>query len=129
MADKFQIPLRGATQSESDWFKKSGIPGMYSEGSIVLNPHIQMSDKMREAIIRNETVRGFLAQRNMMPVFSLTPNQTKVFMSINNGNPYGSMNDIRHTILARILSGDPSALDVTYEQEAYAEQIRKLMNW
>jgi hypothetical protein len=103
---------------------------MYAEdGKIIINPFMEMDDNMRKAIIRNETVRGFLRQRNLMPIFDLTPKQSHIFRSMNGGRGYGNDTDIRSTIVGRILSGDKSALDVTREQEAYADEIRKAMGW
>ncbi len=66
---------------------------------------------------QNEAVRLKMRESNYTPKFAVTPEQRASFK----GTPYANDESaMKQTILARIASGDPSALNVTPEQKMEA---------
>ncbi len=122
--------LRNPYESELEFFQKNpNVSGMATEDNrVILNPYSNLSGAEQNAVILNERAR--LAIRNNLvppPDFDLTPEQIEAFSQIQNGRPYGNMRQIRETIAARILSGDPSALNPTADQMHYAQQLREAL--
>ena len=115
--------LRQPYPSESDYFKTNPrVTGMASEDNrVVLNPHSSMTPNERRSVTMNETARLFMRQHGA-PTFELTPEQQQRF-----GGYSQDPNDIRATIAARILSGDPSAGQPTPEQLEYVRQLSAMM--
>jgi hypothetical protein len=72
-------------------------------------------------VLLNESARVFMRRSGFCPTFSLTAEQESYFAN------YGPMNSIRASIAARILSGDPSALEPTGEQLAFVQELRNRM--
>ena len=123
-----QFPVREPYESELEFFQKNpNVSGMATEdGKVILNPYSELSDQEREAVVLNERAR--LAIRAGLvppPNFVLTPEQTAFFSRINNGRPYGNPQDIKETVAARILTGDPSAQKPTRAQLDYVEELRR----
>ena len=117
--------------SEDKFFKENPYVGgmAAADNSVIINPYSPLSDEVKDLIKVNETAR--LAMRNgyPKPTFDLTPEQKKFFSTIQDGKPYSEdLQDIRETIVGRILSGDPSAGNVTPEQKKYAEGLRRVIN-
>ena len=106
---------------EIDFFRKRpDVSGMATDdGYVILNPFIKLSDKEKESVITNESAR-LIMRKGLIPrpKFSLTPTQNEYFAAYST-NPQ----DIRETIAARILSGDPSAQDFTPEQLIYSRGL------
>lgn len=119
----FEAELRDPSKSELDFFKSNPLTsGMAAEDDrVVLNPFSELSDEERQGVVLNETSRIFMRTKDFRPEFSLTPRQMKQFES------YGTKQDIRETIVGRILSGDPSISDATPQQVLFAGRLRKLM--
>ena len=116
---------RQPSSSEVAFFMNQGrnIPGMMTEDSrITMNPFSELQEQERNSVKINEAVRVALKD-DEPPNFPLTIEQLFSFSSINNGAPYGSMDDIRKTIIARIIANDPSALNVTPEQVNFADNL------
>jgi len=119
------VPLRDPYQSELDYFKKNpNVAGMAADDdSIIINPYSSLSDQEKNAVKVNEAARVHMRSKNtQQPDFELTPEQAKAFST------YGPLESQRQTIVGRILSNDPSALNVSPEQKAYADIIRSKMN-
>lgn len=114
---------------ENDYFRRNPhVAGMATEdGRVILNPYSSLSDDEQGAVYLNEASR-LLMRESSPPSFNITPEQRERFATINNGQPYGSEQDIRETIAARILSGDPSAGAATPEQFAYARGLGHRMS-
>ncbi len=114
--------LRPPYQSELDYFLSNpNVAGMATEDNrVIFNP--TLPEKSRESVFMNELARIALRNRMQVPEFSLTPRQDERFRD------YGKPEDIRSTILARILAGDPSAEDYTDEQSSHVEQLRKIVD-
>ena len=117
---------------EDEYFKANPhVTGMAAQdNSIIINPYSSLSDDMKELVKMNEAAR--LAMRNgyKRPTFNLTPEQKEFFNTIDNGKPYSTdEQDIKETIIGRILSGDDSAGNVTPEQRKYAEDLQKVLKF
>jgi len=111
--------------SEMEFFYKNpGTAGMATEDDrVIVNPYSNLSEIERNALILNETSRVFMHNMpsNERPSFLITPEQGNAFKN------YGSEQNIRETIAARILSGDPSAGAATQEQMAFASSLAEKM--
>ena len=129
----YSYPVRKKLYSGEDEFFKANpnVRGMAAEDNqVIINPYSGLSDEEKQGIIINETAR--LAMRNgyKRPTFELTPEQKEFFNTINDGKPYSTdEQDQRETIIGRILSGDPSAGNVTPEQKKYAEELQRVLKF
>lgn len=91
--------------------------------SIVLNPFSSLSKEQKMAVAKNEAIRHWLEENNVDPKFNLTPDQEKAFA----GTQYGKIKDktpLKHSILARILTGDESAGQITPMQKKWADWVQ-----
>lgn len=110
--------IRDPFESELEFFKKNKhVGGMATEdGKVILNPFSSLSPAEKEAVALNESARLYL-RRIGAPSFSLTDAQKSKFKE------YGSEDDIKSTIAARILSNDPSVSDATDQQIKYVNRF------
>lgn len=109
---------------EEEFFKNNPhVGGMAAEDNqIIINPYSKLSDAEKQAIMLNEAARVHMRSGKIEPPqFALTPEQESAFAK------YGNTTDKQSTIAARILSGDPSALNVTPEQIQYARELKQFM--
>ena len=119
--------IRNPFTSELDYFKKNPtVSGMATEDNkIILNPYAKLKPEEFDAVAQNEAIRLFLKTNNIVPEFSLTKDQTKFFK----GTEYEkNTEEAKKSLLARILTGDPSAKAVTKEQRDFADKIQKQIN-
>ncbi len=119
------VPLRELYRSEDIFFRNNGcVAGMATEdGAVILNPHSALTSLQMEAVLLNEASRVVMTRdARWRPVFDLTPDQSVAFAS------YGSINDIRATIVGRLLSGDSSALTPTSEQTRFVRRLARFMS-
>ena len=109
---------------EDDYFRKNpNVTGMAAEDDkIIMNPYSKLSDVQKQAVMVNEAARVHMRRNFDAPTFTLTPEQEQMFRSYST-NPV----DIRSTVAARILTGDPSAGKATPEQLEYVKRLRKFM--
>lgn len=113
-------------QSELDYFKNNtNVGGMATEDNkIILNPYSNLSNEQKRQVALNEGVRLFLRKNpNYIGNFGLTKQQKQSL-----GNYSDNIDDIRSTILARILTNDPSAGNATIRQKFNAKRIRGAIN-
>jgi len=114
-------------KGELSYFKNNpNVAGMATEDNkIILNPFSKNSPEEQQAVAKNEAIRLFMKVLNVAPEFELTKDQKEFFK--NTAYAKDPMN-ARRTILARILTNDPSAGFLTKEQEeaakALVEQIK-----
>lgn len=96
------------------------VTGMAAEdGRIIFNPH-SAANVNRAAVGKNEAVRLWMRETEYKPDFELTAEQKRAFKGTEyERNPEA----LKGSILARILSGDPSAGNVTPEQLKAAERV------
>lgn len=110
---------------EDEYFKANpNVTGMAADDDkVILNPYSKISDKEKEAVMLNEAARVHMRKKLIdAPNYDLTPEQTEKF-----GSYSKDINDIRQTIAARILSGDPSAGQATPAQQEYVSRLRQFM--
>ena len=115
---------------EDEFFKANpNVGGMAAEDqSVIINPYSTLTDEEKQGIKINETARLAMRGGYKRPTFDLTPEQQEYFNTMNNGKPYSTdEQDIRETIIGRILSGDDSAGNVTPEQKKYAEELQSVL--
>lgn len=110
---------------EDEYFKKNPhVAGMAAEDDqIILNPYSRISDAEKRAVMMNEAARVHMRKGLIdAPRYELTPEQLSTL-----GGYSKNMDDIRQTIAARILSGDPSAGKPSPEQMEYVQRLRQFM--
>ena len=102
------------------------VTGMATDdGQVLLNPNSNLTPQEQEAVIANERSRILMRSGQVpRPTFTLTPTQNEYFQAYST-----DIQDVRETIAARILSGDPSAHDFTPEQLQYVIQNLGLSRW
>lgn len=118
--------LREPMEGEIDFFKNNPhVGGMMTQEDymVTLNPHSKLSDAEKQQVMKNELARVIM-HRTQIPEYQITPEQQYHFSTMNKGRAYGGPEDIRATILARIATGDSSALNATSEQMKYAKQLK-----
>lgn len=112
--------------TEEEYFKVNPhVAGMAADDDkVILNPYSKLSDKEKEAVLRNEAARVHMRSGLLpKPNYDLTPDQAEAFKSYGEGDP----DAIRQTIAARIFSGDPSAKTPTPAQLEYVNQLKQFM--
>jgi hypothetical protein len=117
--------VRKANQEEVQWFKvNQNVSGYASDdGFIVISPFTKLCKKEIKSVCINEAIRLFMREYQINPKIKLTRMQTNFFK----GTVYeNNADEACQSIIARIISGDPSALDYTYPQRALANKIYKL---
>lgn len=116
--------VRNPYKDEDVWFALNPkVAGMAADdGQIVLNPYSGLSAENKSAVAKNEAIRLFMRENNVNPQFKVTPEQMKYFAGTNYGEK-GKEGFLRQTLVSRILTGDPSAGNVTEEQRKVAQDI------
>ena len=113
---------RDPEEGELEFFKKRPeVAGMATEDNkIILNPFSKNSPAEQQAVAQNEALRLFMRQQGTNPEFKLTDEQKEFFK----GTEYAKdQSAAKQTILARILTGDPSAKNATPEQLKAAQEL------
>jgi|WetSurMetagenome_2_1015567.scaffolds.fasta_scaffold260638_3 hypothetical protein len=115
---RFESLLRNPYASEIDYFKNNQhVAGMMTEDDrIILNPYSKLSGIEQKSVINNEGYRLLMKKMNIIPEINISPNQYDLFKNTPYEKDEGAL---KQSILARILSGDPSA-QATEEQIEYA---------
>lgn len=112
--------------SESTFFKVNPqVGGMAAQDNrVVMNPHSPLSATEKQAVAANEAIRLFMRNIGYSPNFAVTPEQQRRFL----GSAYQSdPAALRQTLIARMLSGDPSAGQPTFEQDREARNIGQMI--
>ena len=107
--------------SEDKYLKENpNVAGMATEDDrVIINPYKKMSPDERAAVVKNETLRIKMRKSKFVPNIKITNEQRKAF----SGTAYEKDETaLKQTIIARILSGDPSAM-ATPEQIRYANSL------
>jgi ClpP class serine protease len=110
---------------EESYFKKNPhVAGMAADDNkIIMNPFSKLKDNEKQAVMMNEAARVHMRTKLIEPPnYDLTPEQVTAFKEYSQ-----DPNDIKQTIAARILSGDPSALTPTPAQTEYVSKLRQFM--
>lgn len=93
---------------EDKYFKENPkVGGMMTEDNrVIINPYSKLSDKEKDAIRINESIRLIFKQENIVPNIEISDKQRAFFK----GTPYENNEEaMKQTIMARILTNDPSA--------------------
>jgi hypothetical protein len=126
----YGFELRSPYQGELQYFQKNPhVAGMATEDNrIILNPASGLSEREKMAVAQNEALRLFMKQKNFQPDFDLTDEQMKFFqgMKADYAKPENKM-AARHTILARIMSGDPSAGKASEAQMMAVQKLKAML--
>ena len=89
------------------------------DNKVILNPYSPLSDTEKKAVGQNEALRLYMREHDIDPAIQLNPQQEAFFK----GTPYeNAAVEKKQTVLARILSGDPS-VTATPEQQQYANAL------
>ena len=110
---------------EESYFKANPhVAGMAADDDkIIMNPFSTLKDNEKQAVMMNEAARVHMRNKLIdAPNYELTPTQAEKFATYSK-----DPNDIKQTIAARILSGDPSAGEVTPAQQEYVSRLRQFM--
>jgi hypothetical protein len=113
-------------QGEDTYFKENKhVTGMAAEdGLVILNPYSDISDDEKNAVYLNEASRLWM-RANGVPNIGLTKEQEDALGKTTYAK--AGQEDKVATIIARILSGDPSAGNYTKEQKMAAESVLQQM--
>jgi hypothetical protein len=107
---------------EDEFFRsRPEVAGMAAEdGFVILNPYSSLSKKELSAVAQNEALRLKMREDDFDPQFDLTEDQLKFFKGTEyEKNPKA----IRQTVLARIYSGDPSAMATPEQRKALKQYV------
>jgi hypothetical protein len=122
-------PTRQPSASEVEFFRHNPSVAAYAapDNSVVFNPFATLSQAERESVYRNESARIFMRQnqaaRPTRENFPLTEQQQRMDYPAYPA-PYDPQQSVRETVAARALAGDPSAGDVTPEQQRFTEELK-----
>ena len=114
--------IRKPFAGEDKYFKsRPDVGGMAAEdGKIVLNPYSSLKEQEKMQVAKNEAIRLWIRDNKPELPFDVTKEQAKAFSKTEYGsNPQA----LKETIVARILTGDPSARVATPEQQAFANKL------
>lgn len=117
-----EINLRKPFPAELIWFSREMTVAGYctEDEQIVLNPYLNLSRPQLASVLRNEAVRIFMRKLCLRPDIDLHHDQIAAFT----GTPYEhDIDALRETIIARVVSRDPSAGNVTEKQIGYASAL------
>ena len=117
-------PVRQPYPGEADYFAKNPrVAGMAAEdNAVTLNPGL-LNPAARQSVAANEMLRLFMRQHGLQAPMP-TPEQRKGFV----GTPYEqNLQALGDSIIARALSGDPSAGDLSEEQRKFAAWVQSLL--
>jgi len=113
--------IRKPFEGEDKFFKsRPEVGGMAAEdGKIVLNPYSVLKEQEKMQVAKNEAIRLWMRDNKTEIPFNVTKDQSKAF----SGTEYGSNPQaLKETIVARILTGDKSAM-ATADQRLAANKI------
>ena len=115
-----------------DYFKKNpnvsgmaigaGLNGYDGERRVVVNPYSKLTPEGRKSLVENERIRHFMDETKPQLKFKPTNKQVEYFSGTEYGKPE-NIDKLRQTIVARIMTGDSSAGDVTPEQRKAASSV------
>lgn len=110
---------------EAMFRRRPEVAGMAGEdGWITVNPHSPPGVN-RQAVVKNEAIRLFQRDNGLSYNFPLTESQRNFLAKTEYG---ADPSAARETIVARILTGDPSAGDVTPDQRAAAAMTQAFID-
>lgn len=93
----------------------------FDSGTVSANPYSSLPARSQDSVMENERAR--LLMRDFgRPKFKLTPEQKAAFAEYS-----PRPKDRKDTVMARIVSGDPSSGKPSERQESVADQLRPFL--
>ena len=121
MGDYYGYKVRDQLyRGEDEYFRNnSHVAGMAAEdGTIIFNPYSRGVNF--DAVGKNEAARLWMRENNVEPKFNLTDAQKEAFRGTEYEKDEAAL---KHSIMARIISGDPSAGQITPMQKTWADWL------
>lgn len=115
-------PLRDPYASEDEFFRRRPEVAGYAagDGAVVLNPHSGLPESGKRSVALNEAARLRMMDAGSYFQFPLASHQQRFF----SGSEYEREPQMaRHSVVARIIAGDPSAGPYTDAQRVAAESV------
>lgn len=125
MSEKYYgYEIRKPYDGEDKYFRKNlNVAGMAGEdGKVVLNPYSKNTKQQQQVVARNEAIRLWLRDNKVNPSFNITPEQAKQFADTDYGKPENKLH-LKHTLIARWLTQDPTAGQMTQMQRKWVEWV------
>ena len=119
--------VRDPYESERNYFQQNRkVTGMAAaDGRVILNPYAMLSPQQFDSVAKNEAARLYMRERAFKFDFDPTPEQVQSFR----GSPYANdPHNMSATILARALSGDPSAGTLSPRQQQWVDWLADQLN-
>lgn len=116
-------------QGEDNYFRNNrNVTGMAADdGRVVLNPYANLDDTARQSVIKNEAARLYMRENQNRFKFDFDPTEEQ--MQMFRGSPYENDHyNLRATILARALAGDPSAGTLSARQQQWVQWLADQLN-
>lgn len=87
---------------------------------VMLNPYSKLTKEQQGYVVDNERIRHYMDEKNYNPAFKPTKEQSSFFHGTGYGKPENEK-FLKQTLVARIITGDETAGNITPEQseEAY----------
>ena len=122
LSNKDKLLRTSLYPGEDNFFKNNpNVAGMKTEDKkVILNPYSKLSPKELDAVYINEATRINLDNYSDKPQFTLTDEQKEFFKDTAYGKNEAAAKD---TVVARILSNDPSVKTPTKEQQDYVNKF------
>lgn len=89
---------------------------------VMVNPFSKLTKEQQSYLIDNERIRHFMDEKKYDPPFKPTQKQASFFTGTEYGKPENEK-FLKQTLVARIITGDETAGDVTPEQSKEASRI------
>lgn len=129
MADAWSLlakyPTRQPYPSEDEFFWLNPNVAGYAapDKAVALNPHSSLPTESKMRVALNEATRHHMMDQGTLHKFPITEGQQGFFQSHSPAHYAKDPQMARHTIVARILSGDNSAAPYTPEQRMAADGV------
>ena len=110
---------------EAEFFRLNPQVAGYAapDKTVVLNRHSPLSDASKMHVAINEAARHHMMDQGTLHRFPLTDGQRGFFQRESPGHYARDPQMVRHSIVARLISGDPSAGPYTPEQRQAADGV------
>jgi len=89
---------------------------------VMLNPYSSLTKEQQGYVVDNERLRHFMSEKQYNPSFKPTAQQLSSFNNTEYGKPENEKS-LKQTLIARIITGDQSAGNVTDEQSKEANKV------
>jgi hypothetical protein len=115
-------PTRDAYSGEDEFFRGNPAVAGYAadDGNVVINPYSPLPEDATQSVALNEAARHTQWNQGVLHSFPLTDGQEKFFSR----TPYAEQpQQAKHSVVARLISDDPSAAPYTDAQKIAAHGV------